>query len=206
MAPETIQIRRRLLLSLPALLLSAPITSARADDPIGRVVSIEGEVEVERDGAREGLRAEAAIMLDDLVRTGRSSFAALALGEGTVVRLGSGVSLHIDSFIVEQGGVLDIGAGPILFDRAEDAPPTAMTIRTAFGLIGVRGTRFFAGPSNHVFGIFVERGSVSVLAAGERVRLEAGEGVDIPSPGAPPGEVRSWGAPRIAAAYRSVGL
>ena len=31
-----------------------------------------------------------------------------------------------------------------------------------FGLIAVRGTRFFAGPSNNVFGVFVESGSVVV--------------------------------------------
>jgi hypothetical protein len=198
--------RRALVFGLPALTLAAGFAPAHAADPIGRAVEIVGEVAVERSGAVEGLGPEGAILLDDLVRTGRSSFAALALGDATLVRLGSDVNLLIDSFLADGGGVLDIGAGPILFDRDEAAPPVDLTVRTAFGLIGVRGTKFFAGPSNDVFGIFVERGSIRVLAGGEGVRLQAGEGVDIPAQGAPPDPVRPWGAPRIEAAYRSVGI
>lgn len=197
--------RRNVLWGLSGAALVLGSTKGRAEDPIGSVREARGQVEVERGGLREDLEVDGPIMIRDRVSTGASSFAALALGAVTLVRLGGEVDLVIDSFIAEQGGVLDIGAGPILFDRPEAAPPIDMTIRTAFGLIGVRGTKFFAGPSNGVFGVFVERGRVSVLAAGERRRLEAGEGVDISSPGAAPGEVKAWGAPRIAAAYRSVG-
>jgi hypothetical protein len=55
-----------------------------------------------------------------------------------------------------------------------------------------------------VFGVFVERGSVAVSAAGRRVVLRAGEGTDIPRPGAPPTPPKRWGEPRIRAALASV--
>jgi ferric-dicitrate binding protein FerR (iron transport regulator) len=71
-------------------------------------------------------------------------------------------------------------------------------------LIAVRGTRFFAGPSNGVFGVFVERGSVTVAAAARQVLLRAGQGTDIHHPGAAPTPAAKWGRPRIDAAFGSV--
>jgi ferric-dicitrate binding protein FerR (iron transport regulator) len=79
-----------------------------------------------------------------------------------------------------------------------------MRIRSPFALIAVRGTRFFAGPSNGRFGVFVERGSVAVMAAGQQVVLHDGEGTDVSSPGARPTPVRRWQPPRIRAALASV--
>ena len=70
--------------------------------------------------------------------------------------------------------------------------------------MAVRGTRFFAGPSNNLFGVFVARGVVTVSAAGQQVTLREGEGTDIASPGAPPTPVKRWGAERIRAALASV--
>jgi len=93
-----------------------------------------------------------------------------------------------------------------MFDRADDLPKIKLTVRSRFGLIAVRGTKFFAGPSKGVFGIFVERGEVQVTAAGVSRSLKAGDGVDIAKPGQPPSEVKQWGKPRIEAAYASVGL
>jgi ferric-dicitrate binding protein FerR (iron transport regulator) len=77
-------------------------------------------------------------------------------------------------------------------------------IRSAFGLIAVRGTRFFAGPSNNVFGVFVERGSVAVSAAGRRVIVRAGQGTNISHPGAAPTPPAPWGEGRIRSALNSV--
>jgi len=44
------------------------------------------------------------------------------------------------------------------------------------------------------------------LHDGDRVRTGAGDGVTLPAAGQPPTEVARWGAPRIAAAFASVGL
>jgi hypothetical protein len=68
----------------------------------------------------------------------------------------------------------------------------------------VRGTRFFAGPSGNLFGVFVARGSVVVSGGGGQVVLHAGDGTDIRYPGAAPTPPKRWGPPRIAAAMASV--
>ncbi|HYF06627.1 MAG TPA: hypothetical protein VD970_03325 [Acetobacteraceae bacterium] len=64
--------------------------------------------------------------------------------------------------------------------------------------------RFFARPSNGVFGVFVERGSVLILGANEGVEVLAGFGADIAAPGMAPTTPARWSAPRIQAALALV--
>ena len=66
-----------------------------------------------------------------------------------------------------------------LIGRA-DSRPVAVKIRSSYGLIAVRGTKFFAGPSNGVFGVFVDHGTVTVSGGGSEVVLQAGRGQTWP--------------------------
>jgi ferric-dicitrate binding protein FerR (iron transport regulator) len=102
------------------------------------------------------------------------------------------------------GGEITLQSGPILFSRPAGSTPARMQIKSSFGLIAVRGTRFFAGPSAGVFGVFVERGSVAVSGAGTRVVLRAGQGTNIASPGAAPTPPAQWKPERIRTAFESV--
>ena len=94
----------------------------------------------------------------------------MRLGRDTILKLGERARLIIDRYLVDAGGEINLESGPLLFDRPVGAPPASLQIRSLFGLIAVRGTRFFAGPSNGVFGVFVERGNIIVSAAGSRLR------------------------------------
>ena len=94
----------------------------------------------------------------------------------------------------------------MVFDRPEGLAKIDLTVRTAFGMIGVRGTKFFAGPSRGVFAVFVEHGLVEVSGAGVTRQVAPGQGVEIATPGAAPGEITQWGAARIREAYASVGI
>jgi ferric-dicitrate binding protein FerR (iron transport regulator) len=114
--------------------------------------------------------------------------------------------LLVDSFIAGQGGTLELGLGRMVFDRPEGLPKVDVAVRTAFGMIGVRGTKFFCGPSKTAFAVFVEHGSVSVEGAGVTRVVAAGEGVEFGKPGDAPTEPVNWGQARIAEAYASVGL
>ena len=60
----------------------------------------------------------------------------------------------------------------MLLDKPKTAGP--INIRSPFGLISVRGTRLFAGPSKGVFGVFVVNGAVTVAAAGKTVTVQGG--------------------------------
>jgi ferric-dicitrate binding protein FerR (iron transport regulator) len=196
--------RRLLLAALPATFLAAPALAK--DDVVGAAGDVRGKVVARRRETVRDLAAGAGLRLRDLVETDVESFARLDFSGGTIVNLGSKAKLKIDKFVAETGGLLQLGEGAMMFDRADDLPKIKLTVRSRFGLIAVRGTKFFAGPSKGVFGIFVERGEVQVTAAGVSRSLKAGDGVDIAKPGQPPSEVKQWGKPRIEAAYASVGL
>lgn len=148
----------------------------------------------------------AAVLDKDYVSTSINSFADLALSE-TRILLGPQTELLIDSFIAGQGGTLELGLGRMVFDRPEGLPKIDVAVRTVFGMIGVRGTTFFCGPSRAAaFAVFVEHGAVSVEGGGVTRTVTAGQGVDFSRPGAPPSEPTNWGQARIREAYASVGL
>ena len=197
--------RRAVISSTPAL-LAAVAVPAWAASAIGSAGDVRGLVHARQQEAVRNLETGADLLIRDLVETEDKSFARLDLVGGTVVHLGSRARLMIDQFVAEAGGIIELGDGALVFDRADDLPKIDLTVRSRFGLIAVRGTRFFAGPSRGVFGIFVERGAIEVSAAGETRRLEAGDGVDIPAEGAPPNEVKKWGKARIDEALASAGL
>ena len=75
--------------------------------------------------------------------------------------------------LASEAGGFELQAGPLLLEHDENGPSIGSTVQSPYALIAVRGTRFFAGPSNDVFGVFVATGRVSVQAAGQSVLLEA---------------------------------
>ena len=119
------------------------------------------------------------------------------------MKLGAEAQLRIDRFVVNAGGILVLERGGMVYDHDQSAGPADVALRTPFGLVAVRGTRFFAGPSNGVFGVFVERGAVTVVGVNTAVEVTSGFGTDIARPGDEPTQPHLWGVGRIAAAMPS---
>ena len=202
-----VTLSRRLFIAGSALALTGiGLRATQANAVIGKAVEITGDVSRKQANLLEGLKAGASLMDHDFVSTGKESFAELALGEDTSLLLGSETELLIDSFIAGQGGVIELGTGQMVFDRPEGLAKIDLTMRTAFGMIGVRGTKFFAGPNRGVFAVFVEHGRVEVTGGGITKAVSRGEGVEIKAPGEAPGEVKQWGEARIREAYASAGI
>jgi hypothetical protein len=196
--------RRRVLgAAVGAAFLAPNIANAQTPQPVGSVEDIKGEAFADSRDKRRALERAAPLYLTDVVATGPDSRLVLHLGTMTTLKLGASARLTIDKFLLNVGGEITLQSGPILFDRPEDSPPTDMQFHSSFGLIAVRGTRFFAGPSNNVFGVFVARGRVAVSGAGTQVVVEAGQGTNIAQPGAAPTPPAPWGEPRIRAAMAS---
>ena len=172
---------------------------------IGHVQSVRGEAFAEIGAKRRPLAVRAPLYLGDLIVTGADARIRVRLGRRTTLALGSNARLRIDrQVLADDSGEYDLQAGPLLLDHSDDGPSVRATVRSPYGLIAVRGTRFFAGPSNDVFGVFVASGRVSVQADGRTVLLDRGEGTNIPAPGAPPSQPAPWGQGRITAALASV--
>lgn len=197
--------RRAFTVGLATAPVLASIGRALAAEGVGAVTEVAGLAFAEVPGGARPLLPAGPVFLDEWLRTGENSRLALTLGSAaTVVRLGQTARLKIDRFLVEAGGVLELGGGALFFSAPRGAHPRGLTVRSPSALIAVRGTRFFAGPSAGAFGVFVEEGRVSVRAGGRAVTVEPGEGVQIATPGGPPTTPARWSDARIAAALASV--
>lgn len=208
---DDVPLLRRDLLRLSTVLAAASIplaawaqAAAEAAPPAGQVTDLRGDATARLKEAWRRLAAEGPVFVGDRVETGKATRAGFRLGRATDLRLGENTRITIDRFIVDAGGVITLGAGALLIDKPPGSEAGQIRVRSSYGLIAVRGTRFFVGPSNGVFSVFVERGEVAVRAAGREIVLAAGEGTDIARRGAAPTPARRWGEARIAAALALV--
>lgn len=197
--------RRGVLALVGTLLASVALKApAHAADPAGRVEEVKGEAFVDARNQHRALEKAASLFLGDRVATGPSSRLTMLLGKDTTIKLGEKAQLVIDQFLSTTGGEISLQSGPMLFDRPSGSKPVPVKIRSSYGLIAVRGTKFFAGPSNGVFGVFVDHGTVVVSGGGSRVVLKAGQGTNLESPGSKPTAPVAWKPQRISAALASV--
>jgi hypothetical protein len=177
--------------------ISVAIGSAKAAEAVGTIADLRGEAAAEQAKKRRKLRVKSPVELTDILTTAKQSRLTARLGDKTTLRMGAETRVKIDNFIVDAGGELTLGSGALLLDAPMDGFPKGLAVESPFALIAVRGTRFFAGKIDGVFGVFVERGSVNVTAGGRTVRLRRGQGIDIPRRGGPPGPIKTWGQPKI---------
>jgi ferric-dicitrate binding protein FerR (iron transport regulator) len=180
-----------------------PVPAFGAVTAAGSVEALIGEGFAESGTVQRDLAVRSDVFIGDVVGTGTQSRLTLRLGAATQIKLGAEARVRIDSFIVDAGGVLELQSGAMLFD-GETQNGRDIAVRSPFALIAVRGTRFFAGPSAGVFGVFVVRGRVRVTAAGQQVEVTEGKGTNIANPGARPTEPANWGETRILQALSSI--
>jgi hypothetical protein len=193
--------------SLLALTTGAALVlsfAAAAQDNAGSVKELAGQAFAGTSAARRTLEPQAAILLGDRVETGEQSRVTMLLGHQTTVRLGERGRVVIDRFLVEAGGEITLQSGPVMVEHPDGGSAERLRIRTSYGLIAVRGTRVFAGFEGKALAVFVERGVVSVRAAGQTVLLRSGDGTSIPTPGARPTPVAQWKAKRIDALFGGI--
>ena len=178
--------------------------SARAAEAKGTVTATVGLAVAETPAGSRTLQQADPIFLNDLLRTGDNSRLMLQLGSSTSIRLGARARLRIDRFVVNAGGELSFDAGQVLLESPGASFPKGLVVRSPYALIAVRGTKVWGGLLGDAFAVFVERGLVTVSAAGVAVALGSGEGTTIPRIGAPPGPVVRWPAEKIALAMAMV--
>lgn len=190
--------RRMALTGLAATMIARPAGAGTA--AAGEVLALTGQAAALRAAASLDLAPRDAVFAGDAVTTGLRSRIDIRLGTDTTLYVGEQARFRIDDFLAEAGGEIFLDSGALLLDKAPASGARPLEVNSAFGQIAVRGTRVFIGPSKGVFGIFLDRGRVTVSAAGVTVTLAAGEGTDIASPGAAPSAPKAWGPARIAEA------
>jgi hypothetical protein len=198
--------RRRILTSAVAAasLLVSWRPGTAAADAVGSVKRAQGSALLKRDDGEFTAAAGADILAKDIALTGEQpSRLQLQFSGDTIVRLGANSVFEVERFVAGLAQSLQLQQGAAFIEHDSHKTPD-ITLRTPYGLLAARGTRFFAGPSNGVFGIFVQSGVVDVETPAGKVTLSTGEGTDIATPGEAPTPPKRWKPPRVRNALASV--
>jgi len=197
--------RRSVLIGLGlAGLVPAVANAALEIVEAGAVETQSGDSTGQLRGEKRALAVGSPVFIDDTLLTAAGARLGVKLGEATHLSLGERTRVRIDKFLVDRGGELVLDSGAIRFDRPSDKPSGALTVTTPLGLIVARGTKFFAGPSDGVFGVFVEHGLVTVKTKRGSVSLTDGLGTNMTSIKAAPSPAAPWPDARVALAIASV--
>lgn len=207
--------RRNTALAIAGLLAICALSlgvAAAAGPRVGTVARLHATSEVLRDGAALPVGPASAVHQGDELRTGKGARLEVRLLDDTTLTLGEQTRVLVDDFVFDPsrgfGSVAVDGlAGTFRFvtGRIATMDRKRVAITTAFATIGIRGTDFWAGPIRGAFGVLLLDGAIDVTAAGVTRSLDnAGSGVDVPAPGAPPGPVVQWSAAKTAEALAAV--
>lgn len=177
--------------------LAAAPTIAQSRAPIGAIEEMRGEAFAEQGSDRRPLSPNGELFVGDLLTTGDNARLVMKLGPATTIKLGAQARLKIDRYLADVGGEFDMQAGHMMFERRGKPTTEGISFRSAYGLLAVRGTRFYAGPNRGQFAVLVGAGKVEVTAGNRTVMVLPQQGIDIKAPGQPPTEPAPWQAARI---------
>jgi ferric-dicitrate binding protein FerR (iron transport regulator) len=179
------------------VLFALPPAIAQEVHEIGRLERVRKEVSAlppAGDAARE-LKAGASVFQNETVRTGKDARAELRLPDATRLVMGEKAEVLLDTFIYDRegGAVINLATGALRFISGKTGHPGKLAIKTPVATIGVRGTDFWAGPIDGVFGVLLLSGEVEVSNSGGSVTLDSpGVGTLISGEDIVPGNAAPW--------------
>lgn len=197
-------IDRRLFLTLSGGLAAYSIPGpAGAVDPSGLIATLVGKASARGADVERVLAQGGQVQVGELLQTSAESRLSVKFGPRTVINLGPSTKLRIEKYLADAGGEFELVEGSIYYEhprRFTDAPQKTV-VRSPYGLLAVRGTKFFAGPSqDDEFAVFVAEGRVDVIAEGDTVVLHPGFGSGIRRRGSKPSKAAKWPPARVSQA------
>src|SRR5262245_2615812 len=183
-----------------------------AQDVIGTVSRIQGEVSATRSGATRPLSLNASVILSEIVSTGAASRLEVTFKDNTRLTLGENAKVTLDTYVVNPSArnrkikFRVIGAFRFLSGQVSKLARSDVSVTTPTATIGVRGTEFWGGPiDDQALAVFLLEGVVRVSnVAGARILNQAGQGTNIATPGAPPGPITFWPQDKVSRALATV--
>lgn len=122
---------------------------------IGQVKVAKGEVTIERAGQPQPASVGMRVQSGDAVRTGSDGSVGINMSDNSLLSLGPNSVLSLDRYefnpTTNQGRFdtsLQKGSVAVVSGRIAKQSPDAMTLRTPFAVLGVRGTEFVVSADN----------------------------------------------------------
>jgi hypothetical protein len=170
---------------------------AQDADTAGKIERSKNEVTA-RPSASDPARALSPgdqVFRNEMVHTGAQARAELRLSDQTSLVLGENAEVRLDEFVYNESGsaTINLVTGALRFVSSVQGHPGKLTIRTPVATIGVRGTDFWAGPIDGVYGVLLLTGSVEVSNVAGTVTLDTPRtGTLISGADIAPGEAVAW--------------
>ncbi len=145
-------------------------------------------------GTARTLAVSNPLFQNETVATGANARAELRLSDDTSLVMGEKSTVLLDEFVYDTDGpaVINLATGAMRFVSSLSGHPGKLTIKTPAATIGVRGTDFWVGPIDGVYGVLLLGGKVDVSNPGGSVTLDTPrtgtliQGADIaPGPAVP---------------------
>jgi hypothetical protein len=133
---------------LAVALIAGWLPAALAAD-IGQVKTVKGPVTIERGGQTLPVTVGARVQTSDVVKTGADASVGITMIDDTLLSAGPNSILTLDRCEYDpttSKGRFDTslatGSLAVVSGRIAKQSPEAMTVRTPFAVLGVRGTEF----------------------------------------------------------------
>jgi hypothetical protein len=183
-----------------------------AQEAVGTVSRIQGEVSATRGGATQALGLNTPVLANESVSTGAAGRLEITFKDNTRVTLGENAKLTLDRYIFNPATkrrmirLKVVGALRFISGKVANLSRSDVRVTTSVASVGVRGTEFWAGPiDDQALGVLLREGAVQVSnAAGTQTLNQPGQGTNIASPGAAPGRVTFWPQDKIDRALATV--
>ncbi len=200
----------RLIFAALAVLLiftACPALAGEANDGvIGTILEVQGSASVTPQGGQAAAAAiDAPLHLNDVVQTGAESRVFILFIDNTELTLSEKTQVKIDDYVYDPDdnsgnkalyGVMQ-GAFQYVSGLIGKKENPDVHIATPVGMIGIRGTDFWAGDLDGQYSVAVNEGQVALKTdAGEEV-VNKGEGTSVRDRHARPDRAKAWGREKL---------
>ncbi|HAK88773.1 MAG TPA: hypothetical protein DHV16_08715 [Nitrospiraceae bacterium] len=190
---------------LSAVLCILSVSYAYAAVPVGKLIHIEGQVDILREGKLPAVPAKTgdAISVKDIIRTKSASKAEVAFIDGNILKIAQRSRIDINEYTADgkssasinmPRGKVEANIDKKITTRIAEFPTAnKFEIRTPAAVAGVRGTKYFTFHERGVTGILVKEGKVETFNPkfpNIKVQVTAGQ-ITTVSESRPPAPPRS---------------
>ena len=207
-------IRQRLagltgLLAACLLVAAGPVNAA---DTVGKVSRAQGETFAKAPDGNRRLTGGAIVASDDTLVTLEDSRLAVRLVDGAELTLGANATLRVNNLVFNQAdagqsrlALFADGALRMITGKINSTTGASVQVTSPVATLAVRGTDFWTGPIDGIYGVLLLSGEVNVRTAGGEVTLnEPGTGTNITDAASPPGSASAWAPDKVARALAAV--
>jgi hypothetical protein len=135
--------------SIVLLVLSLGISSLACAADIGQIKTVKGAVTIERGGQSIPAKTGMRVSIADVVKTGPDASVGITMSDNSLLSAGPNSIISLDRYEFDQTTgsgrfetSLASGSLAVVSGRIAKQSPEAMTVRTPFAVLGVRGTEF----------------------------------------------------------------